>query len=133
MFARWTLTIAFALVVAALIGAVASVFNPEAPLVTGLVFAAATLGPAGALGWFLFVSPKTVTPDPNAEDNVENTWLEKAASAAFVDLLVLLSIALAVVSVSGRSPDPQLLLLGAVVVAMCDVAIRYVVTARRER
>ncbi|WP_154794853.1 hypothetical protein [Occultella kanbiaonis] len=133
MFARWTLTIAFALVAAAAIGAVASVFNPEAPLVTGVVFAAATLGPAGALGWFLFVSPKTVTPDPNAEDNVENTWLQKAAAGAFTDLLIVLAIALTVVSVTGRSPDAEILLLGAVVLAMGDVAIRYVVTARRER
>ncbi|TDE95778.1 hypothetical protein EXU48_05800 [Occultella glacieicola] len=133
MLVRWTLTVAFALVVAAAVGAVAAVFNPDAPLLTGVVFAAATLGPAGALGWFLFVSPKTAAPDPNAEDNVENTWLEKAAAAAFVDLLVLLSLALTAVSVSGRSPDPQLLLLGAVVVAMGDVAIRYVIAARRER
>lgn len=100
-------------------------------LVAG-VFAACTLGPAIALGWFVFVSSHTVRPDPRAEDGVEARWVERASAGSFIDLVVAAGAGLTVSSLLDLDLSGRLVLLGVVVGAGADAAVRYAVLSRRE-
>ncbi len=133
MVGRWIAAVAVALLGAAGVGALAGSFNPDRFALTAVVFGAATITPLGALGWFLFIAPKSVPQDRNAADNVERRWSEQAASKAFTDLLVLVGVGLAVISIAGIVLDAQLVLLAVVIVAMVDVGLRYAVLERRAR
>lgn len=130
MIGRWTATIALALLGAGGIGALAGSFNPDHFMLTAIVFAACTVTPLGALGWMVFLMPKT--PE-SAEDNVEHHWAAKAAGGAFTDLIVLLSAGLAAVSISGIALDTPMVLLVLLTVAMSDFGLRYFLLERQAR
>jgi hypothetical protein len=133
MIGRWIAVVALALLGAAGIGAVAGSFNPDHFVLTAAVFGAGTIAPLGALGWLLFVAPKSAPQDRNAAENVERRWAEQAAARAFADILALIGLGLAVISIAGIVLDTQLVLMAVVIVAMVDVALRYVVLERRDR
>lgn len=97
-----------------------------------MVFGACTLAPVGALCWLL-LAKKAVPEDRNAADNVESRWAEQASAKAFLDVLVLIGLGLAVVSIARIALDTQLVLLAVLVVAWSDVALRYVRLQRQGR
>ncbi|GAA5019916.1 hypothetical protein GCM10023258_08010 [Terrabacter aeriphilus] len=121
------------LVGAGAVGALAGSIGDRPFALTAAVFGAATLAPLGALAWLLLVAPLTVRRDRNPTDNVEHGWVQAAAAGAFTDLLVVLGLGLAVVSVVDPVLETQLVLLAIVVLAMGDASVRYVVLERRSR
>ncbi|TQN46138.1 hypothetical protein FHX52_2844 [Humibacillus xanthopallidus] len=121
------------LVASAAVGVLAGAMSGRPFVLTATVFAASTLAPAGALAWLLLVAPVTVRPDRNAGDNVEHRWVQVASAGAFTDLLVVMGLGLAVVSVLDVALEAQVVLLALVVLAMGDAAVRYVALERSAR
>ncbi|OUZ12484.1 hypothetical protein BHE97_01900 [Aeromicrobium sp. PE09-221] len=133
MIVRWGMAVIVGMIGAAAMGGAAAAFaESTAKLVTFLVFAACTAPVATALGWLLCVAPVTVREDEHSEDNVETSWWDQAAAAAFRDVLIVLGLVLAVVAITGSGEDlPTSAALAAVLVAaMADVGLRYAVAAR---
>lgn len=124
---------ALALAGSAVVGVLAASLTDRPFLVTAVVFAACALAPIGALAWLLLVAPVTAPGDRNAHDNVENHWGQAAAAGAFTDLLVVLGLGLAVVSIADLALQTELVLLVLVLLAMGDASLRYVVLERRAR
>jgi hypothetical protein len=56
-----------------------------------------------------------------------------AAARAFADVLTVIGVGLAVISIAGIVLDTEFVLMTVVIVAMVDVALRYVVLERRDR
>lgn len=126
---RHAAVVTLALVAAGVVGLAAATFQPEHALVTGLVFAAAFLPPLYGLGWLVLVHERTAVDEP---DGVEHRWFERSASAAFLDLVVLLGVSSAVVGTTGAAVDTSLALTAVVVVALGDLTIRMKLLERAE-
>ena len=70
----------------------------------------------------------------HVEDDVEQVWMQRATSGAFLDVVTVLGLATAVVSVTRLGDvSPSLLLLLVLGGAMADAGVRYAVTARLSR
>lgn len=70
--------------------------------------------------------------ETHPEESVERRWFDKAAAGAFVDVLLVTSLALGLVSIYDLTVDGLDVLLAVVVLAVLAVAARYVVISRRE-
>ncbi|WP_374969506.1 hypothetical protein [Terrabacter sp. BE26] len=130
---RRLLAIGTTLTGSAAVGAVAGGLSDHSFALTATVFAAATVGPMGALAWLLLVAPRSVESNRNPDDDVEHRWAQTAAAGAFTDLLVVLGLGLAIVSIADLVLKTQLVLLALVVLAMGDASVRYVGLERRGR
>lgn len=128
----YVLSVLMALVLASIVGAVASVFYSENRVLGFVIFAACTVGTFFALGWVLFVSQYTVVEDPHAEDNIEHRWYDKATSGAFHDILTTGGIALVVLSITRVEISGVSVLLVLLILAMISVAVRFWAARRRD-
>jgi hypothetical protein len=123
-----------AIVTMTVAGAAAAFADPDDRLAAALVFAACVAPVGWALGWALLVAPVEDPPSPHAEDDVERVWMQRATSAAFLDMLIVLGLALTVVSVVGTGDaSPQLVLTLVLGGAMLDAAVRYLAGSRLAR
>lgn len=127
--------VAIAVALAAAIGAGAAAFADDGEKLLAAVVFAACVAPVGyALGWALLVAPVEVPATAHVEDDVEQVWMQRATSGAFLDVITVLGLATAAVSVTRLGDvSPSLLLLLVLVGAMADAAVRYAVTARLSR
>lgn len=121
-----------ALAVAASVGVAAGLLRREDFWLVAAVFTVCVLPPAFMLGWFLVVRPRTSTPEPHAEENVERRWAERAAAGAFWDVLTATGLALAGISVTGLELSARFALAAVVLLAMVDFFVRHAVVSRRE-
>ena len=128
--------LAAALGVAALVAAA----GPEERfLATLLAFGFSFWLPFSALLWVLLVDRGTMRDAPrNVEDTVEYRWSERASAGVFRDMLVLLGVGAAVLSILEVAIDLtlrwplHLVLAGLVVLAMVDFGIRVQLRKRAE-
>ncbi len=126
---RCSLVLAGGLGLTVLVAAVAASTRASDPLLTFVVFAV-SVGPVLVGGaWVLVPDPGRPAALEHDEDTVERSWVHRASSGAFPDLLTALGLSLAVTTVL-RAPEPPLVVF--VVLAMVDFLIRYAVMARRE-
>lgn len=135
MTTRRIAALAVAALVTGLVGGAAAAFADDGSrLLAALVFGACTAPVGVALGWALLVAPVEDPAPPHAEDDVERLWMQRATSAAFLDVLVVLGLGLTVMSVVGLDDtSPQLVLTLVLVGAMLDAGVRYAATARLAR
>lgn len=117
----------------AAIAAVVALSRDSSQLLAAGVTMATTLPVTLSLGWVLFVSQHTTETDPYAEENVETRWFEKAASSTLLDLFATLGIATGVFAIAGEELQPEVWLVGMVLLAlvMVDFAVRYTTLKRR--
>lgn len=121
-----------ALVLASVVGAIASVFYDENRWLAFVIFAVCTAGTFFALGWVLFVSKYTVESDEHAEDNIEHRWYEKATSGAFHDIITTAGIAVFVLSITRLEVSGVTVLMLILVLAVVSFAVRFWVAKRRD-
>lgn len=98
----------------------------ERPVLVGLLFGVMTLPATCGVFWAFFVDRKTLqgaTEDPEA--SIESHWYDRAASAAFTDLLLVCGIGATIFSLTRLTANVGLVLAGVIVVAMADFAVRY--------
>jgi len=98
-------------------------------LLTFVVFAL-TVGPVGVGGaWGLVPDASRPTAPEHSEDTIEQAWIQRASSGAFLDLVTAMGLSLAATSVLKVSQVPVLVFL---VLAMLDMSTRLFVLSRRE-
>ncbi|WP_127126862.1 hypothetical protein [Georgenia sp. SYP-B2076] len=131
-FSAYVLAAGFGLVLATGLGALAGTFRPEQFWLVGGVFALCTFAPMAALGWLLFVSRHTVEREPHAEQSVERSWLERAQSGAFLDVLIATGVGLTTLAITDLDVSGTTVLTAVVLLSMVDAAVRYQVLSRRE-
>lgn len=103
----------------------------RAPLI-GLVLAVIILPVAIAVVWALLVDRDTVRGAiRNTEETVENRWYEKATSGAFHDLMVVLGLGTAVVSLARWDLDASTAGVVLLLAMTLSVAVRYLLQKRR--
>jgi hypothetical protein len=73
-----------------------------------------------------------VRRDPREQENVESRWVDKAASGALFDLLPAVGVTAGAVALCGLDLPADLALIGVVVFALADGALRYAVLRARE-
>lgn len=81
--------------------------------------------------WSLVVDPRSVTVPAHPEDSVESNWLQRAATGAFSDLLVLSAVATAVLAWLEPPVSPSLLIGCVPIVGLLCFGIRYLTLSRR--
>ncbi|WP_143469951.1 hypothetical protein [Kocuria sp. WRN011] len=128
----YVLSIVMALVLASIVGAIASVFYDENRLLGFVIFSACTAGTFFALGWVLFVSKYTVEEDAHAEDNIEHRWYDKATSGAFHDIITTAGIALFALAITRLEVSGMVVLTLILVLAVVSFAVRFWVARRRD-
>ncbi|PZP23561.1 MAG: hypothetical protein DI613_17625 [Kocuria rhizophila] len=128
----YVLSVLTALVLASIVGAIASMFYDENRLLGFVIFAACTAGTFFALGWVLFVSKYTVESDEHAEDNIERRWYDKATSGAFHDIITTVGIALFVLAITRLEVSGMVVLTLILVLAVVSFAVRFWVARRRD-
>ncbi|MEX5273159.1 hypothetical protein RF638_04305 [Kocuria sp. CPCC 205235] len=128
----YVLSIVMALVLASIVGAIASVFYDENRLLGFVIFSACTAGTFFALGWVLFVSKYTVEEDAHAEDNIEHRWYDKATSGAFHDIITTAGIALFALSVTRLEVSGTAVLILLLTLAMASFGLRFWAAKRRD-
>lgn len=111
------------------IGALAATFNDGPFVVTLVVFALATLPATWGLGLILL---SDIPPPEYGEDTIEHTWMTRAATGAFLDMVTALGVLVTVVIVLDLEISADLSLVAVLILAMVDVASRYWILRRRE-
>ncbi|MFT4230464.1 MAG: hypothetical protein QM602_09260 [Microbacterium sp.] len=129
------LSIAGGLLIASGLGGLFALFEQGgSPALAFGVGTAVTLPTAVALSWALMVDWSTIAGRAErAEESIENTWYDRAATGTFHDLLMILGLGAAAFSVTRLAVDTGLLLMVLCGVAMADFALRYWATARVHR
>lgn len=125
MVVRWFFTVLIGVVVAAVVGVLAWALSPVAPEVSGIVFAIAALPFGVMLGWIIAVAPKTLPASPHPSDTAESAWLSTALAGTATDLVVVVGLGLAAISIARLELPTQLVLLGILLVAFASTATRY--------
>lgn len=131
MLVRWFFTVLIGVVVAALVGVLAWVLSPVAPDVSGIVFAIAALPCGVMLGWIIAVAPKSLPASPHSSDTAETTWMNTALAGTATDLVVVVGLGLAAISIARLELPTQLVLLGILLVAFASTATRYSIARTR--
>lgn len=117
---------------AAAIGGLATLFRDDHTLLVFIVFAGATLGPAIATA-LLVLEPSKANAPARLPGSIEQNWWQRASSQAFVDLMIVVGVALFAVSVADLSEVHTGLLFAIILlIAWTDVAIRLVLLRRAE-
>ena len=123
------------ILLAAIFGGIVAWFGYQEHFTAALlVFAAAFVFPLGSVFWLLLVDRDTMTQAPkNPEDTVEFNWYEKATHQALHDLLLIIGVGAAALSIASATGLMELnlplhlVLAGLVVVIFIDVAVRYLI------
>ena len=131
MLARWILAVAVGLAIAATTGVLAWTISPFDPMVTAIAFAATALPFGVTLGWIVALAPRTRPAAPRAADSVETSWLTTALAGTATDLVLVVGLALATLSIARIELPAQLVLLGILLVAFAATASRYALARRR--
>lgn len=123
---RWVVAVGVALVGAMALGAIAGWVRNDAFWTWFAVFTSATFPALAGLSWVLIVRPidPGAQPDPHAEESIEAAWANKAATGAFLDLLIVLGLATAATSILGQDSLPSILFLA---IAMADFLLRMLI------
>ncbi|HVR76968.1 MAG TPA: hypothetical protein VMS99_01110 [Acidimicrobiia bacterium] len=111
------------------IGALAATFNDGPFVPTLVVFALATLPATWGLG---LVVLSDIPPPEYGAETIEHTWMTRAATGAFLDVVTALGVLVTVVIVLDLEISADLSLLAVLILAMVDVAGRYWILRRRE-
>ena len=120
------------LLVAAALGLGVAVLRGEQFWLVFAVFTACFLGPSIGLAWLTVGAGRRIEIDARAEENVETRWIEKAASGALFDLLMVVGLLLAAMSLVGLEIPSDVGLLGIWAFAIADGGLRYALIRRRE-
>ena len=99
------------------------------------VVAAVALPIGLAIGWAAFVDRRTIPgATPRPEESVEGAWVDRAAQGVLFDLVTVMGVVLAVLSLvpALRETNAVSVLACLLLGAMVDVVVRYRVLARRE-
>lgn len=100
--------------------------EPLRPEVAVVLMTAATAPVCTGLWWLILVDRASIAGAPPAtEDSIESRWVERAAAAAFFDLMIVAGFSLAVVSVLGIALPGALVLFVLVGAAAVDAGTRY--------
>jgi hypothetical protein len=129
--ARWGLTIGLGATLTVITAALAARYNAvdEEPLLTFVVFALSTAPYFIGGAWILVPHPNAPRPPEHVEESIEHSWLLRATSGAFLDLVTAMGLALAAQNVLGAPDVPLVLFLG---LALVDAGLRLWVLSRRE-
>ncbi|WP_062137774.1 hypothetical protein [Demequina aestuarii] len=131
MIVRRILTGVTGVAVAGTVGVLAWLLSPVAPLLSGIVFAATALPFGVALSWILIIAPKTVPESPHASDSVETTWLNRALAGTANDLVIVVGLSLAAVSITRVELPTALVLLAILLIAFTSTMARYALARGR--
>ncbi|MGA9873630.1 MAG: hypothetical protein WBQ44_21115 [Rhodococcus sp. (in: high G+C Gram-positive bacteria)] len=127
---RWILACITGVAIAAVMAALAGWLSPVAPALSALVFGLCTLPVGVAAGWLLCVAP--ARPEPElSDDDVESRWLSAALSGTATDLIVVIGVGLAAVSLTRRDVPADLLLLTLLLFAAASCTVRYALARRK--
>src|SRR4051794_8492286 len=98
------------LVMAAGLGAVATLIRPEQFWLVLGIFTACALAPCLSLAWLLVGHGRHVDVDPRADENVESRWIEKAGSRALFDVMAAAGVTAGAVGLFGLDLSADLAL-----------------------
>ena len=130
MIRRWFIAVLIGAAVAALAGLVAWALSPVAPGLSGIVFAVTALPFGVMLGWIIAVAPKSL-PAPHSSDTAETTWMNTALAGTATDVVLVVGLGLAAISIAQSELPTQLVLLGILLVAFASTATRYAIARTR--
>ena len=122
---RWLSVCAVGLATASATALLAWLVSPVAPGVSAVVFGFTALPFGAMLGWILFVAPQKTEPAFASGESVESHWAETASSGTATDLVCILGLTLAVVSIARADPPATLLLVGLLLAAFASFTARY--------
>ncbi len=122
---RWLSAAAVGLATASATALLAWLVSPIAPGVSALVFGVTALPFGAMLGWILFVAPATADQTYTSGDSIESHWTTSASSGTATDLVTVLGLTLAVVSIARVDPPATLLLTGLLLAAFASFTARY--------
>ncbi|MCQ1995765.1 hypothetical protein [Arthrobacter sp. zg-Y1171] len=104
------------------------------PALSFCVFAACIAMPAVALVYVLVVDRNTlIGATERPDDSVESGWIDKAAAASFMDLILVLGVAATVLAFIPKdfSVDLKLILPAVIALGFASFGIRYLVLRRK--
>jgi hypothetical protein len=128
---HYILAIAFGAMETIAVSLAVGASNPHDFWLAAGVGALTTAYPAVSLGGWIFVFNHTVTRDAHGEQSVELTWMKRAASGAFLDVLIA-TLVVTVVLMIGRFPvDALPVLLALTGLSAVDAGLRYLVNRYR--
>ncbi|OZF03592.1 hypothetical protein CH299_09895 [Rhodococcus sp. 14-2686-1-2] len=128
---RWFYAGSTGLAAALLVAAAAWLLSPVAPGLSAIVFGLCALPACGALGWLFWVAPVTIPKQGPSEGDVESTWLSAALSGTATDLIIVIGLGLAAVSIGRIDVPAATLLIGLLLVALASCTTRYAIERRR--
>ena len=128
---RWLSVGAIGLATAAATALLAWLVSPVAPGTSAVVFGFTALPFGAMLGWILFVAPKTAEAAYSSGESIESHWASTASSGMATDLVTLLGVTLAVVSIARAEPPTTLLLIGLLLAAFASFIARYAYARHR--
>ena len=128
---KWLLAAAVGLAAAATTAVLAWLVSPVAPGVSAAVFGFIALPFGATLGWILFVAPATADQAYASGESVESHWATAASSGTATDLVTVLGLTLAVVSIARVDPPATVLLTGLLLAAFASFTTRYALARRR--
>lgn len=131
MIVRWTIAILTGAAIAAMVGLLALLVSPVAPEMWAIIFAIIALPFGVMLGIIIFVVPRRQATLPHESDTAERMLMNKALAGTATDIVFVVGLGLAVVSVSRQELPTQLLLIGLLLVAFASTATRYSVARAR--
>lgn len=98
-----------------------------------ILFACMVWPVTSALAWVCFVDVTSLRDTvENAEDTVENHWYDKAASATFTDLLLVLGIGGVIFTFAPIEANIGLTLVAVIILVTADFALRYRMLSREQ-
>lgn len=131
----WLVIVCIALVIGGLLGLLAATFEPVTShtWITGAAFGLIGFVGSGAVTWVIWAA----RTDPalartENKESVEHAWPRRAGSAAFFDVMVVVSLSAAFFSITRFEVPVQFVLAGVIVVALADMGIRRAVLEKRE-
>ena len=128
---RWLSVVAVGLATASATALLAWLVSPVAPGVSAAVFGFTALPFGAALGWILFVAPRTAEAAYSSGESIESHWTSTASSGMATDLVCILGLTLAVISIARAEPPATLLLIGLLLAAFASFTARYAVARHR--
>ncbi|MDV8021089.1 hypothetical protein [Rhodococcus sp. IEGM 1330] len=128
---RWLSVCAVGLATASATALLAWLVSPVAPGISAVVFGFTALPFGATLGWILFVAPKTVESSYASGESIESHWTSTASSGMATDLVCILGLTLAVISIARAEPPATLLLIGLLLAAFASFTARYAFARRR--
>ncbi|CCQ14040.1 putative uncharacterized protein [Rhodococcus sp. AW25M09] len=131
MAVKWISACGVGLATAAATALLAWLVSPVAPGVSAVVFGFTALPFGTMLGWILFIAPEKTEPAYASGESVESHWAETASSGTATDLVCILGLTLAVISIARAEPPATLLLIGLLIAAFASFTARYVIARHR--